>query len=133
MNHNYIPEALKEKTLNFSRFVYALILLSFAIFTFLALISFDVNDNSFLTNTNGPYKNLLGLIGSYYASFVFYTFGILGYMLGVYFFIFSFLTFIKKTPYYFFIRLLVFLISLVLLPQSLIYWGVDFEFYPEIN
>ena len=54
MNHNYIPEALKEKTLNFSRFVYALMLLGFAIFTFLALISFDVNDNSFLTNTNGP-------------------------------------------------------------------------------
>ena len=133
MNHNYIPEALKEKTLNFSRFVYALMLLGFAIFTILALISFDVNDNSFLTNTNGPYKNLLGLIGSYYASFVFYTFGVLGYMLGLYFFMYSFLTFIKKTPDYFFIRLLFFFISLILIPQSLIYWGVNFEFYLEIK
>ena len=133
MKHNYIPEALKEKTLNFSRFVYALMLLGFAIFTFLALISFDINDNSFLTNTNGPYKNILGLIGSYYASFVFYTFGVLGYILGLYFFIYSFLTFIKKTPNYFFIRLLVFFISLALIPQSLIYWGVNFEFYPEIK
>ena len=133
MNHNYIPEALKEKTLNFSRFVYALMLLGVAIFTFLALISFDINDNSFLTNTNTLYKNILGLIGSYYASFVFYTFGILGYLLGLYFFIYSFLTFIKKTPDYFFIRLLVFFMSLVLMPQALIYWGVDFEFYPEIK
>ena len=133
MNNNYIPEALKEKTLNFSRFVYALMLLGFAIFTFLALISFDVNDNSFLTNTNGPYKNILGLIGSYYASFVFYTFGLLGYVLGFYFFIYSFLTFIKKTPDYFFIRLLLFFISLILIPQSLIYWGVDFDFYSEIK
>ena len=133
MNHNYIPDALKEKTLNFSRFVYALILMCLSIFTFLALISFDINDNSFLTNTNGLYKNILGLIGSYYASFVFYTFGILGYMLGFYFFLYSFLTFIKKTPNYFFIRLLVFFISLILIPQSLIYWGVNFEFYSEIK
>ena len=133
MNHNYFPEALKEKTLNFSRFVYALVLLGIAIFTFLALISFDINDNSFLTNTNTLYQNLLGLVGSYYASFVFYTFGVLGYILGLYFFIYSFLTFIKKTPDYFFIRLLVFFISLVLIPQSLIYWGVDFDFYPEIK
>ena len=133
MNHNYFPEALKEKTLNFSRFIYALMLLGIAIFTFLALFSFNINDNSFLTNTNSLYKNLLGLIGSYYASFVFYTFGILGYMLGIYFFIYSFLTFIKKTPDYFFIRLLVFFISLILIPQSLIYWGVNFEFYPEIK
>ena len=133
MNHSYIPQALKEKTMNFSRFVYALILLGFSIFTFLALISFDINDNSFLTNTNNPYKNILGLIGSYYASFVFYTFGILGYMLGVYFFIYSFLTLIKKTPDYFFIRLLIFFLSLVLMPQLLIYWGIDFEFYPEIK
>ena len=133
MNHNYIPEAVKEKTLNFSRFVYALMLLGFSIFTFLALISFDINDNSFLTNTNAPYKNILGFIGSYYASFVFYTFGSLGYILLVYFFIYSFLTFIKKTPDYFFIRLLVFFISLMLMPQLLFYWGIDFEFYPEIK
>ena len=133
MNHNYFPRALKEKTLNFSRFIYATILLGFSFFTFLALISFDINDNSFLTNTSGPYTNILGLVGSYYASFVFYTFGILGYMLGAYFFIYSLLTFIKKTPNYFFIRLLFFFISLILIPQSLIYWGIDFEFYREIK
>ena len=108
MNNNYIPQALKEKTLNFSRFIYATILLGFSFFTFLALISFNINDNSFLTNTSGIYTNILGLVGSYYASFVFYTFGILGYVLGAYFFIYSFLTFIKKTPDYFFIRLLFF-------------------------
>ena len=133
MNHNYIPYALKEKTINFSRYIYAIILLSFSIFTFLALISFDINDNSFLTNTNGLNANILGLVGSYFASFVFYTFGILGYMLIVYFFIYSFLTFIKKTPDYFFIRLLIFFISLILIPQSFIYWGIDFEFYQEIK
>ena len=133
MNHNYIPRALKEKTLSFSRFVYALILLCFSIFTFLALITFDINDNSFLTNTNSPYENILGLIGSYYASFVFYTFGILGYMLGIYFFIYSFLTFIKKTPDYFFIRLLIFFISLILIPQSLIFWDIEVELYSEIK
>ena len=133
MNHSYIPQALKEKTLNFSRFIYATILLGFSFFTFLALISFNINDNSFLTNTSDIYTNILGLVGSYYASFVFYTFGILGYMLGAYFFIYSFLTFVKKTPDYFFIRLLFFFISLILIPQSFIYWGIDFDFYTEIK
>ena len=133
MNNKYIPQALKEKTVTFSRLVYSIILLVFSIFTFLALISFDINDNSFLTNTNNIYTNKLGLVGSYYASFVFYTFGILGYMLGAYFFIYSFLTFIKRTPNYFFIRLLFFFISLILIPQSFIYWGIDIEFYTEIK
>jgi len=133
MGHNFIPQALKEKSMNFSRFVYALILLGFSIFTFLALISFNINDNSFLTNTNNNYTNILGIVGSYYASFIFYTFGILAYMLGVYFFIYSFLTFLKKTPNYFFIRLLVFFISLILIPQSFIYWGIDFAFYAELK
>ena len=133
MSHKYIPETLKEKTLNFSRFIYAILLLSISLFTFLALITFDINDNSFLTHTNNKYNNILGFFGSYYASFLFYTFGILGYGVCVYFFIYSLLTFIKKTPNYFFIRLLIFFISLMLVPQSLLYWEINAGFFPEVS
>ena len=133
MNHKYIPEALKEKSLNFSRIIYGVVLLSFSLLTFLSLVTFDINDNSFLTSTNGAHNNLLGFIGSYYASFIFYTFGILGYIVSVYFLIYSLLTFLRKTPSYFFIRLLIFFISLMFIPQTLIYWGVDISFYPEIK
>lgn len=133
MNRNYIPQALKEKTLNFSRIIYGLFLLAVSILTFLAQISFDLNDNSFLTSTNGNYSNVLGFIGSYFASFIFYTFGLLGYVLSIYFLIYSLLVFLKKTPEYFFIRLLIFFISLIFIPQSLIYWNINFTFYPEIK
>ena len=133
MNHKYIPEALKEKSLNFSRIIYGVMLLAFSLLTFLSLVTFDINDNSFLTSTNGANNNLLGFIGSYYASFIFYTFGILGYFVSLYFLIYSLLTFLRKTPSYFFIRLLIFFISLILIPQTLIYWGVNISFYPEIK
>ena len=133
MQHRYIPQALKEKSLNFSRIVYGLILLSFSLLTFLSLALFDINDNSFLTNTNSTNTNYLRLIGSYYASFIFYTFGILGYVVGLYFFIYSLLAFVKRTPDYFFIRLMIFFISLILLPQSLIYWDIKIAFYPEMK
>ena len=133
MSHQYIPLALKEKTLNISRIFYGLVLVSFSIFTFLSLISFNINDNSFLTNTSNTYSNFLGLIGSYYASFLLYTFGILSYVVSIYFFIYSLLVFIKKAPDYFFIRLFIFFISLILIPQSLIFWDINFSFYTEIK
>ena len=133
MSHKYIPLALKEKTLNFSRIMYGIVLASFSIFTFLSLISFSMNDNSFLTNSSNDFSNVLGFLGSYYASFLLYTFGILSYLVGIYFFIYSLLVFIKKTPDYFFIRLFVFFISLILIPQYLVFWGISFNFYPEIQ
>ena len=133
MNNNFIPLPLKEKMLGFSRFLYGIFLFSIAIFTILSLATFDINDNSFLTNTNQPSSNVFGIIGSYYASFVFYTFGILGYLIGVYFFIYAALTFFKNTPNYFFIRLLFFFISLILIPQSLLYFEVNLNYLAEIE
>ena len=133
MNNNFIPLPLKEKMLGFSRFLYGIFLFSIAVFTILSLATFDINDNSFLTNTNQPSSNVFGIIGSYYASFVFYTFGILGYLIGVYFFIYAALTFFKNTPNYFFIRLLFFFISLILIPQSLLYFEVNLNYLAEIE
>lgn len=133
MNNNFIPLPLKEKMMGFSRFLYGIFLLSIAVFTLLSLATFDINDNSFLTNTNQPSSNIFGIVGSYYASFVFYTFGILGYLIGVYFFIYAALTFFKNTPNYFFIRLLFFFISLILIPQSLLYFEVNLNYLDEIE
>lgn len=133
MNNNFIPLPLKEKMMGFSRFLYGIFLLSIAVFTILSLATFEINDNSFLTNTNQPSSNVFGIVGSYYASFVFYTFGILGYLIGVYFFIYAALTFFKNTPNYFFIRLLFFFISLILIPQSLLYFEVNLNYLDEIE
>ena len=85
MKSNYIPEILKEKFLLFLNYLYGILLFFISIISALALFSFDINENSFLTSSNEISENLVGNFGSYFASFVFYTFGVLGYMIIVFF------------------------------------------------
>ena len=132
MSRNFIPESLKEKTFFISRITFSIILVTVAIGTILALYTFDINDNSLLTNSNSITKNLLGLPGSYYASFIYYTFGVLGYGICLYLVVYAVITIFKKKPSYFFIRILFFFIALILIPQSFIVWGWGFHYLEAI-
>mgnify|MGYP001193476136 FL=1 len=133
MSNNYIPEIIKEKLSSAYRLIYALLLLLVSIFSAIALITFDINDNSFLTSTNNLTTNLMGDIGSYYASFIFYTFGVLGYLIIIFFLIYSILILVHKSPRYIFIRLLLFFISLILIPQTFIYIDFKISFIESIE
>jgi len=133
MKSNYIPEILKEKLSSIYNFVCFLFLLVVAVISAIALFTFDINDNSFLTSTNLPSGNLLGDFGSFYASFIFYTFGILGYLIILFFLICSILVLLKKPPKYIFIRLFLFFISLILVPQSFIYLNFSIVFIEQIE
>ena len=133
MRTNYIPEILKEKLSSAYRYSYALLLLLVSIFSALALYTFDINDNSFLTSTSDISGNLFGNFGSYFASFIFYTFGILGYLIILFFLIFSILTFVNKQPKYIFIRLLLFFFSLILIPQALLEINLEITFIDSIE
>ena len=124
MKNNYIPDVLKEKISKTIYFIYGLCLLITSILSALALFSFNIDDNSFLTSTSSPSQNLLGDPGSYYASFLFYTFGIFAYLIILFFLVYSIFVFARKNPNYLFIRILLFFISLILIPQILI----DFKF-----
>ena len=133
MKNNYIPDILKVKIISIFSFSYGLCLLFISILSAISLITFNINDNSFLTSTSNTSSNLLGDPGSYFASFLFYTFGILAYLFILFFFFYSLLIFFKKNPSYIFIRLLFFLISLVLIPQILIQMKVEFLFTDSIE
>ena len=133
MKNNYIPDILKEKIFLSIRYLYVLFFLSISILSGLALLTFDINDNSFLTSTSNESQNLLGDIGSYFASFIFYTFGVLGYLIILFFLIFAILIFFKKPPKYFFIRLLFFFISLIIIPQTFIEIEFSFKFIESIQ
>ena len=104
-----------------------------SILSAIALISFSIDDNSFLTSTSNISQNLLGNPGSYFASFLFYTFGILAYLIVIFLFLYSLLVFFKKSPDYFFIRLLLFFISLVFIPQTLIEFKIYIPFIESIE
>ena len=108
MNNNYIPQVLKEKILLYFNFLIVFLYLFLGLVTLISLITFDINDNSFLTKTDIASNNLLGSFGSYYASFILYTFGIFAYLLVLFFLIFSTLTLFNKRPKYIFIRLIFF-------------------------
>ena len=133
MKSNYIPEILKEKLSSIIRFSYAILLMLVSIFSAISLVSFDINDNSFLTRTSNLSQNLLGDFGSYFASFIFYTFGILGYLTILFFLIYSILVFTNKPPKYIFIRLFLFFVSLILIPQIFIYLEFQIVFIDSIE
>ena len=133
MNNNYIPQILKEKILSYLKYFVVFFYFSLGLLTIISLITFDINDNSFLTKTNIASTNFFGDYGSYYASFILYTFGILSYLLAIFFFIFSILTLFDKRPKYIFIRLIFFFISLIIMPQILIYYLGDLNLIDGIS
>ncbi len=130
---NLIPYFIKDKIYSALNVVYAIFLILVSLMSFLALISFDIDDSSFLTQSSFSSTNLLGDFGSYYASFVLYTFGIMGYLLSLFLFIYGFFIFKKKSLNYFFIRLLFFFISLIFISQIFISHEVLWIVWDEVS
>lgn len=89
MNNSFIPTIFKEKLLKVTQWAQGLIFLLLSVSLFLSLYTFNINDNSFLTSSNEITNNFLGLIGSYVASFLIYSFGLMSYSI-VFFFIIQF-------------------------------------------
>ncbi len=133
MKNNYFPEIFKVKIKQSIRYLYSLFFFTISILSSLALLTFDINDNSFLTSTSNESQNLLGDTGSYFASFIFYTFGLLGYLIIFFFIINAVLILLKRPPTYIFIKLLLFFISLIIIPQTFIDLGIKFKFIESIE
>ena len=119
MQNNYIPDIFKDKLSLFFSYFCSFFFMLASIFVLLSLLTFDINDNSFLTSSSGQTNNIFGYFGAYFSSFILYTFGLLGYGLVVLFLIISLQFFYKKSSNYFFIKLFVFSLSLILIPQLL--------------
>ena len=133
MKDKYIPEILKNKIKNFTTYFLSFFYIALSILIFLSLYSFDINDNSFLTSSNTKSSNYLGNTGSYFASFIFYTFGIMGYGVSVFFFSRSLIILKGINANYIFIRILLFFISLIFFPQIFIYHEINLEIWSYLN
>ena len=81
MNNRFIPAIIKEKMNDFARWFKGSFFLLVSVILFLSILTFDINDNSFLTTTSKSSSNILGNIGSYLASFLIYSFGIMSLFL----------------------------------------------------
>jgi len=124
---------LKEKIFLFIKYLYGFLFLCISIFITLSLTTFDISDNSFLVSSSNTMSNLMGLVGSYTASFLIYTFGDLGYLFSLFLLIYGIRVLLNKKPKYFFIRLLVFFLGLILLPQIFIFWNWDYSYINELS
>ena len=133
MANNLIPEVFKLKIAQISGIFKGLFFMFLALFLFFAIFTFDINDNSFLTKTSKSYSNIIGPIGSYTASFLIYSFGGLSYLLVIFFSTASYFSFTKKRFDYFFIRLLLILISFILIPQIFFFLGLEIKFIDQLN
>ena len=133
MNNKFFPSSFKDKFAEFIRYFYGSLFLIISIILLLSLLSFNIEDNSFITHSSNQTNNFIGIPGSFISSFFFYTFGIMGYLVVLFFFIYSLLIFLNKKPKYFFIRFLVFTVSLLLLPQIFIYWKIQLIFIDNLN
>ena len=133
MNNKFFPTAFKDKLKNILKYLYGIFFFLISIILALSLVSFNINDSSFLTNTSNQIQNFMGIPGSYVSSFLLYTFGIMAYLFVLFFITYSLKIFLNQIPRYFFIRLLIFVLSLILVPQIMIHMEVQFSFIDNLD
>ena len=133
MNNSFIPLVFKEKLAYIVNWLKGSLFFLLSLALFLSLMTFDINDDSFLTKSSGATSNVIGTVGSYLASFLIYSFGLMSYLIVFFFLICAIATFRKKKFEFFFIRLLFLLISIVLVPQVLLYWDWNYNFIDQIK
>ena len=133
MNNSFIPLIFKDKLVNIINWFKGSLFFLISFVIFLSVFTFNINDDSFLTKSSGATSNVIGTVGSYSASFLIYSFGIMSYLIVIFFLISSIVTFRKKEFEFFFIRLLFLLISLVLIPQVFLYWDWNYNFIDQIK
>ena len=116
----YIPEILKDKFQSFTKYFYVCFYGLVVISLGLSLLSFNINDNSFLTSSSETTKNILGPIGAHVSSFLFYTFGLMSYGVILFFFTFALKIFFNQNLNLLFLRLLFFFIIPIIFPLGIL-------------
>ena len=133
MNNSFIPIVFKEKLANIINWFKGSLFFLISLVIFLSVFTFNINDDSFLTKSNETTSNIIGTVGSYLASFLIYSFGLMSYLIVFFLLICSAATFRKKELEYFFIRLLFLLISIILIPQVFLFWGWNYNYIDQIK
>ncbi len=128
MKNSFIPIVFKEKLIKIFGWFKASLFFLLGAAIFLSIFTFNINDSSFLTESSAITSNIFGKAGSYLASFLIYSFGLMSYLIVFFLLINSIATFRKKDLRYFFIRLLFFLVGIVLIPQVFLFrdWTINY-------
>ena len=104
MNNSFIPKIFKDKLTNILSWLKGSLFFLLSLAIFLSVFTFNINDDSFLTKSSAATINILGTVGSYLASFLIYSFGIMSYLIVIFLLICSIAIFRKKEFEFFFIH-----------------------------
>ena len=96
MNNSFIPAVFKDKLTNLINWFKGSLFFLLSLVVFLSVFTFNINDDSFLTKSSGETSNIIGTVGSYLASFLIYSFGIMSYLIVIFLLICSIAIFRKK-------------------------------------
>ena len=121
MNIKFFPDSFKDKFSTFEIFV-CINFSSNCFFFVLSLFTFSINDKSFLTSTNLITSNIFGSQDHICKLHFIFFWNDRICIFTIFYICFANLF---KTPKYFFIRFLIFLISLVLIPQLFIFLNIQ--------
>ena len=133
MNNNFFPAVLKEKLALSVSWMKGSFFFVLSVALFLAIFTFNINDNSLLTVTSGPTSNVMGTIGSHVSSFLIYSFGLLSYLIVFFLLLNSLAAFKRMNFRYFFIRFFLILVSIVLIPQAFFYLDLKLNYFSQIS
>jgi S-DNA-T family DNA segregation ATPase FtsK/SpoIIIE len=133
MNNSFIPTIFKEKLKNLFNYSKGMLFLFLSGAVFLSILTFNINDDSFLTKSSEATSNMLGPIGSYLASFLIYSFGLMSYVIVFFLLVNSISAFRKRNYSFFFIRLLFLLVSIIFIPQIFLFLDWRFEYVDQIK
>ena len=133
MNNSFIPLVFKEKLIKIFSWFKGSLFLFLSLVVLVSILTFNINDDSFLTKSSGTSTNALGAIGSYLASFLIYSFGQMSYLIVLFLLINSIAVFRKKNLRFFFIRLLFLIVSIIFIPQIFLFFDWNYKYFDQIN
>ena len=133
MNNSFIPVVFKEKLIKIFSWFKGSLFLFLSLVVLVSILTFNINDDSFLTKSSGTSTNALGAIGSYLASFLIYSFGQMSYLIVLFLLINSIAVFRKKNLRFFFIRLLFLIVGIIFIPQIFLFFDWNYKYFDQIN
>ena len=131
MSYKFFPNSLLLLLNKLWGWIQFVIYLALFIYFAVSLYSFNPNDSSLFVISSDPISNYFNKYGSYLSSFLIYFFGSFSCLIPIFFLIGCFHKINKSNFEFIFLRLLIYLISIILIEQIFIFYNINLNLFGE--